>query len=293
MDATSKPAQAALDRLIARLHERGRPRVWSLVITIFGDAIAPRQGRVALATLQDILGRLRVESGTLRTAMSRLAADQWVIRERNGRNSFYRLAEEGRHSFDLATRRIYAAGPPQWDGSWTVAIASPGGDAQARRDMIEAGFVRVEGGVYLRPQTAAAPDAADALAGMLVIHGESADHPETLGMLWPSGEIAAAYLAFIEAHRPLLKALESGGSLRPLDAMAARTLLIHDWRRIVLRDPGLPAALLSKDWPCEEARTLARDIYARLVAPSEAWLSEAGQPLLTQPKEFSGRFGME
>jgi phenylacetic acid degradation operon negative regulatory protein len=291
MDAPSRPVEIVLDRLIARLHERGRPRVWSLVITVFGDAILPRGGRVALTALQDIMGRLRIEAGALRTAMSRLAADHWVVRERDGRNSFYHLAKEGRHAFDLATRRIYAAGPPAWEGAWTVAVAPPQSNAELRARMDEAGFLRVEGSVYLRPETRNAPDPADALAGLLVIHGSSAEHPEAVRMLWPSEEIAAAYQAFIGAHRPLLDALRRNATLRPLDAMAARTLLLHDWRRIALRDPGLPLALLPKDWAGEAARSLARDIYGRLAEPSEAWLAECGLPPLVNAREFTARFG--
>jgi phenylacetic acid degradation operon negative regulatory protein len=291
MDAPSRPAEAALDRLIARLHERGRPRVWSLVITIFGDAVVPRGGRVALQALQDIMGRMRIEAGALRTAMSRLAADHWVMRERDGRNSFYRLAEEGRHAFDLAARRIYAAGPPDWDGTWTVAIAPQASDGDLRGRMEEAGFLRVEGSVYLRPGNI--PAIAGEPAGMLIIHGSSAEHPEAMRMLWPSEEVAVAYGAFIETHRPLLEALKRGGSFRPLDAMVARTLLLHDWRRIVLRDPGLPLALLPKDWAGEEARSLAREIYGRLAKPSETWLTQAGLPPLVHPEEFAGRFGAD
>jgi phenylacetic acid degradation operon negative regulatory protein len=290
MDAPSRPAEAALDRLIARLHERGRPRVWSLVITLFGDAVVPRGGRVALQALQDVMGRLRIEAGALRTAMSRLAADHWVIRERDGRNSFYRLAEEGRHAFDLATRRIYAAGPPDWDGDWTVAVVPRTSDGNLRGRMEEAGFLCVEGSVYLKPGKV--PAVAGEPADMLVIHGSSAEHQEATRMLWPSEEIAAAYNAFIETQRPLFDSLERGAPIQPLDAMAARTLLLHNWRRIVLRDPGLPLALLPKNWPGEEARAFARGIYGRLAGPSETWLTQAGLPPLKNPKEFAGRFGM-
>ena len=290
MDIVSNPAEAALERLIEGLHRRGRLRVWSLVITIFGDAVAPRGGRVALGALQEIVGRLGIESGALRTALSRLAGDHWVIRERSGRYSYYRLAEEGRHSFDLATRRIYSAGPPEWDGTWTVAIAPPGGGSDAA-GLAEAGFVKVEGGVYLRPETGGALPADEALSGMLVIHGASADHPETLHSLWPSGEVAEAYKSFIDTVHPLVQALEANNALPPLEAMAARTLLIHDWRRVVLRDPGLPLALLPRDWPGEEARELVRAAYRALLQPTEAWLDKAGLPPVGDPASFRTRFG--
>jgi len=283
---TANPAERALDALVNRLHERGRPRVWSLVITVFGDAIVPRDGRVALATLQDIMERLRIEPGALRTAMSRLAGDGWVTRERQGRNSFFSLDAHGRHAFDLATRRIYAGGAPEWRGTWTVAIAAPGGGRDAP-DLSQHGFVRAAGGVYLRPETADAPDATEELAGMLVIHGESAEHPEALRELWPSREIAGAYEAFAAAYAPLQAA---PGSLRPLDAMAARTLLVHDWRRIVLRDPGLPEALLPDDWPAVSARATAAAIYRALLAPSERWLDQAGLPAVREPERFARRW---
>jgi phenylacetic acid degradation operon negative regulatory protein len=39
---------------IARLHGNGRLRVWSLIVTFFGDAVALRGGRVALSVLQDL-----------------------------------------------------------------------------------------------------------------------------------------------------------------------------------------------------------------------------------------------
>lgn len=270
------PATRALEALIDRLHARGRLRVWSLVITIFGDAIVPRGGRISLSALQEIMARLRIEPGALRTAMSRLASDHWVTRERQGRNSFFRLDEHGRHAFDLATRRIYASGPPAWTGRWTVALAPPGVDEKTVSELAALGFLRINGAVHLRPETADAADPGDALSGMLVVHGESAEHPEAFRALWPSEQIADAYRAFVAAYRPLADALQGGRRMTPLDAMTARTLLIHDWRRIVLRDPGLPLELLPEDWPGEAAREIARDIDRLLHEPSETWLDAAG-----------------
>ena len=283
----------ALDHLISRLHERGRLRVWSLVITIFGDAIVPRGGKVPLAMLQEIMARLKVEPGALRTALSRLAADQWVTREKDGRNSLYTLDEHGRHAFDLATRRIYAAGPPAWDGTWTVAIASPGNGKDSVRSgaLVEAGFVEAGNGTWLRPETAQSPEADDALAGMLVFRQQPLQVPLKASDFWKLEETARAYETFAAAMTPLLATLNSG-RVSPLDAIAARTLLIHDWRRIVLHDPGLPSALLPKGWPGEAARETARSIYAELAQPSERWLDEAGLPPLVDPKKFANRFGI-
>ncbi len=289
MDARPDPAVAALDGLIERLHGSGRLRVWSLVITVFGDMVVPRGGKVGLFVLRDLCARLGIEDGAVRTAMSRLAADGWVERERAGRNSFYRLAERGRHAFDLATRRIYAGGPPAWGGDWTVALAPPDERGVEAGEAAALGFVRVATGVYLRPETEGAPPVADSFSGMLVVHGSSAEHPERILSLWPAAGTAAAYRAFVDAYRPLAGA--AGGEVPAgLDAAAARALLIHDWRRIVLRDPGLPAELLPADWPGEEARRLAAGIYRALVPASEAWLDSAGLPRQRDAAAFGRRF---
>jgi phenylacetic acid degradation operon negative regulatory protein len=284
---------ATLDYLISRLHKRGRLRVWSLVITIFGDAIVPRGGQVPLSVLQEIMGKLKVEPGALRTALSRLAADQWVTREKDGRNSLYALDEHGRHAFDLATRRIYAAGPPNWDGTWTVAVAPPDGSrGEARgRGLAEAGFVETGGGTWLRPETAQSPEANEALDGMLVLRQKPLRTPPAAGSFWRLDETAHAYEVFAAAMSPLLSGM-ANLPLPPLEAIATRTLLIHDWRRIVLHDPGLPRELLPKGWPGEHARETARSIYSKLVRPSEKWLDDAGLPPLLEPKIFASRFGM-
>jgi phenylacetic acid degradation operon negative regulatory protein len=290
MNRRENPAEAVLAALINRLHERGRLRVWSLVITVFGDAVVPRGGTISAGTLQDLLGRLRIEPGAVRTALSRLAADGWVERRRAGRASFYSLAESGRFAFDLATRRIYAGSAPAWNGTWTIVIAPPE-TRERKQEAAALGFVRASERVFIRPETDGAPPIAGAFADMLVVHGAGAEHPETILSFWPSAETAAAYHAFMEAYRPLAAELDRGWILRGIDAAAARILLVHDWRRIVLRDPGLPAELLPADWPGGEGRALVRLIYAALAQPSEAWLDEAGLPPQSDPQTFAARFG--
>ena len=55
-------------------------------------------------------------------------------------------------------------------------------------------------------------------------------------------------------------------------AFLLRVLLIHDYRRLLLRDPELPDVLLPTDWPGQKARLLCKELYRRLLAPSERHL---------------------
>jgi phenylacetic acid degradation operon negative regulatory protein len=52
-----------------------------------------------------------------------------------------------------------------------------------------------------------------------------------------------------------------------------RTLLIHAFRRVLLRDPRLPPVLLPLDWPGAAAYTLTRDFYRLALARAETHLA--------------------
>ena len=126
---------------------------------------------------------------------------------------------------------------------------------------------------------------------LLVIDGVAVRIPDGVGRLWQLGSVADAYRDLRDELAPLAAALSRGEALAPLDAMAARVLVNHSWRRIVLRDPGLPEALLPAHWPGEEARQTVRTVYAALAGPSEDWLDRAGMPGQVKPALFAGRFG--
>lgn len=273
-------AASEIERHIARLHDNGRLRVWSLIITFFGDAVALRGGRVALSTLRDAMGLLDIEPGAVRTALSRLANEGWVERQREGRLSFYKLTDQGRAAFDEPTRRIYAAAARDWDGQWTVAI-----DADDNASLLsDRGFVALGGKAWLR----VGGDAGTLPAGMLVISGKGSELPASLLSLWQIDEHAAHYGAFIDNWQDFA----APETLSPGDAMAARTLLIHHWRRIVLRDPALPDVLLPDDWIGHKACKLVRQTYHDLLENSENWLNDNGLPDQTRPGALQQRFNV-
>src|SRR4051812_50059952 len=95
-----------LARIVEQL-KREPSRTGSIVITVFGDAIVPRGGSVWLGTLLEFFKRLDIDSGVVRTAMSRLASDGWLERNKVGRNSFYRLREKRRQNLDTPAKNKY------------------------------------------------------------------------------------------------------------------------------------------------------------------------------------------
>jgi phenylacetic acid degradation operon negative regulatory protein len=259
-----------LDRIVEQL-KREPSRTGSIVITVFGDAIVPRGGSVWLGTLLEFFRRLDIDSGVVRTAMSRLAADGWIERCKVGRNSFYRLVKKGRQTFDVATAHIYDPPPSDWTGRFELLLIPASEDRDAAREALKnAGFGSPLPGVWVAPSGVPVPERAVS-AIRLEVSAEDDSGRRLLRQSWPLDRTAGAYAKFIKAFEPLRAWMERG-TLSDADAFTARILLIHHYRRVVLRDPLLPSALLSADWPGRAARKLCGEIYRGLLPASERWL---------------------
>ena len=282
-----------LARIIDQL-KREPSRTGSIVITVFGDAIVPRGGSVWLGTLLEFFAAIDIDSGVVRTAMSRLAADGWLEREKVGRNSFYRLVKKGRQTFDAATRHIYDPPPSDWTGRFELLLigGSEGRDA-AREALKNAGFGSPLPGVWVAPSGVPIPEEA-ATAIRLEVSAEDDSGRRLLSESWPLDRTADAYLKFIKTFGPLRLWLDRRERLSDSDAFTARILLIHYYRRVVLRDPLLPTALLPRDWPGRAARQLCGEIYRGLLPASEQWLDRHGLdesgPLPAAGMELARRF---
>ncbi len=254
-------------RLLAPLldHWRERPqRTWSVVVTAFGDAIGPRGGSVQLATLVELFAAMGVDAGAVRTAMHRLVADGWTERRRTGRTSAYALTQRGIATSTEAAERIYAAGPPAWDGRFHLVL-----QPQDRAGLQRAGFGQASPGLWV------APGPAPAAERLTLAATASPEAARLLGaQAWPLEPLGQSYMRFIEAFA----ALPGWHDVAPLDAMVARTLLIHEYRRLVLQAPALPAEILPANWPGATARALCAQAYRALLPASEAWLDRHGLP---------------
>ncbi|UUZ46965.1 hypothetical protein LP420_25380 [Massilia sp. B-10] len=99
------------------------PRSKSLVMTIFGDTIAPHGGTVWLGSLIELLAPFGINDRLLRTCVFRLAQEGWLVANRDGRRSSYALLPQALPRFERANRRIYAPLTAHWDGNWTMLLA--------------------------------------------------------------------------------------------------------------------------------------------------------------------------
>jgi len=281
------PIDAWLRRLRGRFRRQRPLRSGSLLMTILGDAIAPRGGRVTLGSLIRLAAPLGLPERLVRTSVARLAQDGWLAARRSGRTSEYALTGRGRRRFAAATRRIYGARPHGWNRRWTLILLAPApASARAPRERLREelqwlGFGQFAAEVFGHPSFGGAPlraRLAEAGIGNQVTLLTAAsvrprDDRRLVRCGWDLAELARAYRRFVTGFAPLAAALAAGAVPAPEVAFVARTLLIHEYRRIHLRDPALPDALLPGDWVGTAAYELCRELYRALFRPAERHLT--------------------
>ena len=302
---TATPRRPApLRRLLSQFRAQRPLRGGSLLVTIFGDAIAPRGGAVTLQSLIRLAAPFGLTERLVRTSVARLAREGWLAATRRGRQSEYRLSALGAQRFAEATQRIYGAAGGAWDGHWTLLVLPPGRrrPARLRQELHWLGFGQLAATLFAHPGTSAEesrgwlrrlPGAADGL----ILTGAAADAAteRTLATLgWDLQELTRGYRRFLERFAPLVPSLE-GPALTGETAFLVRTLLIHEYRKIHLQDPLLPVTLLPGDWVGTQAYELARCIYAAVFAAAEGFLSQNAQrldaPLPPADAAARARFG--
>ena len=299
--------ESACQELVDAFQSRPTLRAGSLITTVFGDSIAPRGGVVWLGSLIEAMAGFGISERLVRTSVFRLVKDGWLEAEQIGRRSFYSLTEDGSERFRAATHRIYGEPANDWQGSWCLLLL-PGLNA-VTRDLVRRecgwlGFGAVSTNLLAHP----GPDMPDLIATLkrLGVEDEVVVMTDCLSQSdgamrrivresWKLDEIDERYAAFIAMFEPTRRALDTRQAISPATAFLVRTLLIQEYRKILLRDPHLHDDLLPADWHGKTAYALCRDIYRQLYAPANVYLTEAMQtadgPLPDADPEAAGRFG--
>jgi phenylacetic acid degradation operon negative regulatory protein len=286
--SVSKAIEVRLERFL----QKSRIQAGSLITTVFGDAILPRGGRVSLGSMIQLLQPLGANERLIRTAVYRLVKEEWLQSEALGRKTDYMLTPSGHRRFDEASRQIYAADNPGWDRRWRLILIVGELDTRSREQLRKAlfwhGFGETATGSFVHPTAdlenvmeSLVSEGLEAVLGhlmpMVAVNSRAAHCATDIEMVqkaWNLDGLALSYEGFLQKYEPIRDALVACGQedLSQENAFLVRTLLIHDVRRLLLRDPQLPESLLPANWPGSRARHLCRDLYRKLLPLSERHL---------------------
>jgi phenylacetic acid degradation operon negative regulatory protein len=253
----------------------------SLLLTVLGEFVHPRQTPVWTSALVDALGALGVEEKSARQALARTAGEGLLEPSRHGRRAQWSLTPHGSRLLDEGTRRIYGflRSAREWDGRWLVlTIAIPETQRKLRHRLRTrltwAGLGSPAPGLWVVPDASKEPEVAAVIADLGISEhayawvgptAPFADERRLVTEAWSLDDLEGRYSEFIARFSPIVPADAA-------DAYVQQVRLIQEWRRFPFLDPALPAALLDHEWPgLRAADTFHRQHDAWHAAAQQHW----------------------
>mgnify|MGYP006106339229 FL=1 len=240
----------------------------SLIMSIFGDCIFQRGGVISLASLIQLMDAFGFNERSVRTAVFRLGQNDWLSSEKIGRTSYYRITDVSRERFATAHKKIYGLHQSEWDHKWDLVLLSSvelGNKTLLKKELEWLGFANISTNLMAYPSCdqqqlqnllfnlKMTEQVVVFRAEALPLWQES--HPTLKRMVevnWPIEQLHQRYDKFINDFRNILSLIEDD-DFDALQAFQIRILLIHQYRRILLKY-GHPRA-----WPFRGFQLLQPD----------------------------------
>ncbi len=280
----------------------------SLLFTIYGDFILRYGQEVWVGSMIQALGEFGIAPPAVRVAVSRVAQEGLLQARKEGNKSYYMLTEKGRRRIEEGVRRLYRQAPEAWDGHWRVLTFTAPEDRKELRDQVRAelewrGFGPLTPSTWISPhrQEEAIRNLVEeySLLGHLDLFtarysGPAADR-ELVTRCWDLSQIASKYAEFVSAaqprHEDMRAKIAAGVEVPDNHCFTERVWLVHEFRKFLHFDPGLPAELLPPDWPGARALHLFWEYYRMLSGGAERFFLQLFYPTPagTAPKLRRGR----
>ncbi|WP_170431985.1 PaaX family transcriptional regulator C-terminal domain-containing protein [Ruegeria arenilitoris] len=256
------------DSCVSHLTSEGSLRVWSVLVTIFGDLAQNKSDQISGSLITALTSLVGIKAEATRVALHRLRKEGWIESTRVGRASVHRLTEYGRNQSAAAAPRIYARETSKPE-IWHVLVSS--NSETSRKELAD----QLLTGEYVsvNPVTAmASGPMPDDLEELLGFETSAISVPEWLRELFGPEPLKTAYDDFWKSVRIIDELLPQTGVDDPMKTAVLRILVVHNWRRIILRHPVLPAYFLPADWKGPACREEVSRLLDRLPRPHLATL---------------------
>ncbi|HTT54167.1 MAG TPA: PaaX family transcriptional regulator C-terminal domain-containing protein [Streptosporangiaceae bacterium] len=257
-----------------------RPR--EMILTFYGLYRDVIRGWISIAHLIRLMADVDVDAPAVRSAVSRLKRRGLIEARTVAGAAGYSLSPDGQRLLAEGDPRIFGRQPSRLSDGWVLAVFSVPEAERGKRHVLRSrldqlGFGSAAPGVWIAPQHLAGE--ARHRIGTLGLAGyaelfEGARMPGTdlrtaAGQWWDLAGLAGVYTGFCAAHEPVLRRWSR--QRRPGDPAAFTDYMraVDSWRKIVYRDPRLPAELLPADWPGNRAERIFFGLHAALRETAE------------------------
>lgn len=258
--------------LVNKLCNGQTPRVWSLLVSVFGELGQDHASQISGALLNNLTDLMGIKPEATRVALHRLRKEGWIESEKQGRKSNYFLSALGRQESAKASPLIYNAAEPA-DTAWLALF-----DANTPPAAADFTGVWLTSLILLTPNQPTDPTAfVTEIAQSSPIPGWVSAKMNDLATTRYTEDLAQN-LADLET------ALDQGQRLSPLQIAALRILIIHSWRRVVLKTPNLATRFFPTDWKGADCKLAVNRLLGRLSSQTLRHLEEVVVEQTKQPK---------
>lgn len=250
----------------------------SALFDLYGDHLRARGDQAPVATLVRVLAAVGIAGPAVRTAVSRMTVQGWLTPVDLDAGRGYRLTERTTARLDDAYRRVYGEGPPPWDGTWHVVLLPPI-DMRSQRQRVRsglswAGYGELRDGVWVSPWPRTELGALLRAERIRATTARASDfQPEAPTSAWDLDALGKEYAAWLSEAGLLVERARDMHDDPDEGAFAGRFEMVHEYRKFLFRDPGLPDELLPKDWVGREAHRWFTEQATRLYPAADRFVA--------------------
>jgi phenylacetic acid degradation operon negative regulatory protein len=239
-------------------------RARSALFDVYGDHLRSRGSQAPVSGLVRLLNPVGIQAPAVRTAISRMVMQDWLEPVLLAGARGYRATPRAIRRLDEAADRIYRRHDLTWDHHWHLAFVDPpperGARARLRADLSFLGYAEIGESAWISPHPRA----------------DHVDPPPTTA--WDLDALRAAYDRWLAEADDLIAVHTSAHDDPDEAAFAARFHLVHEWRKFLFADPGLPEELLPRGWPGRAAADLFASEANRLKPGADRFVSRCLDP---------------
>ncbi|MGG0410334.1 phenylacetic acid degradation operon negative regulatory protein PaaX [Peribacillus simplex] len=265
----------------------------SMIFTIYGDYIRNYGSKIWIGSLIRLLKEFGHNEQGVRVAVSRMVKQGWIQSEKQGNKSYYFLTDRGVQRMDEAANRIYKMKPNEWDGKWRILMYTIPEDKRQLRDdlrkeLLWSGFGSFSSGCWISPNDLEKQinrliekyDINEYVDFFISEYKGPKENQSLVDKSWHLEEIENKYEEFIEKYSKQFivhQSIISRGEMSDADCFVERTNLVHEYRKFLFIDPGLPKELLPSKWNGNHAALLFSQYYQVLAEPASRFFESVFQ----------------
>ncbi|MFO1444934.1 phenylacetic acid degradation operon negative regulatory protein PaaX [Bacillus sp. Bva_UNVM-123] len=265
----------------------------SMIFTLYGDYISHYGSKIWIGSLIRLLSEFGHNDQSVRAAISRMNKQGWVQSEKIGNKSYYSLTDRGQKRIDEAAKRIFKLAPEKWDGQWRMFMYTIPEEIrnvrdELRKELVWSGFGMLSNSCWISANNLEKQvydliekyDIENYVDFFIAEYAGPHENGRLVNKSWNLEEINGKYQQFISEYSQkyiIDKNKIQKGNKTDAECFVERTKLVHEYRKFLFVDPGLPEQLLPDQWLGNHAAVLFSDYYKELAEPSSRFFESVFQ----------------